>query len=238
MGGGSGHALSVSGEGEVHARPDLVHLTLGVEVKNENLDAALADATKRVNALRDALLKLGVREADMKTGQLSIGTFREPVTVHVAQPAPAPEKSSGKMAPVAEPVVVAEERWIERYVVSTNFDVKFAKIERTGELVKAAVAAGANQSWGINFELSDPKPLTEEARALAVKDARRRAEQLAEAAGVKLGRVLSVSEGSEAPGPMPMMRMAKASMESDSMAIEGGETIVRSNVTLVYAIEE
>lgn len=238
MGGGPGHSLAVSGEGEVHARPDLVHLTLGVEVKNENLDLALADATKRVNALRDALLRLGVREADMKTGQLSIGTFREPVTVHVTHAAPAPERSAGKAAPAVEPTVVAEERWVERYVVSTNFDVKFSKIERTGELVKAAVAAGANQSWGIAFELADPKPLTDEARALAVKDARRRAEQLAEASGVKLGRVLSVNEGAEVPGPMPMYRMAAKAMESDSIAVQGGETIVRANVSIVYAIEE
>ena len=244
-------AIVVSGDGEALGRPDRVRLNLGVEAKAETLDAAMKDATARVTKLREALLKLGVTETDLKTGQFSIQQVREPVIYTVTDAAPAapaapatPAGKAGKPLPTSAPAVApapitrTEERWIERYVVTNMLEVVYPDLTRAGDLITAAVNAGANNSWGLQFEVADPKPLEGKAREVALADAKKRAEQIAAATGVKLGRVLSVTDGSSdgGGGPVPMY-FAKAQAMDASMPIEGGQTKVRLNVRVVYAIE-
>ena len=245
-------AISVSGEGDAKGAPDRLRLQLGVEAKAESLDAAMADCQARSTALREALLKRGVAEKDIKTGHFSIAQIREPVMVTYTDPAPIPAPgpkatpskpgASGKptatvaTAPASLPTRV-EERWVDRYLVSNMLDISYPDLSRAGELISSAVAAGANSSWGLSFELSDPKPLLAQAREAALTDAKAKAEQIAKATGVKLGRVLSVSDGGDSGGggPVPMYKMA--AMADSAMPIDGGETRVRSNVQVVYAIE-
>jgi len=239
-------AIFVSGEGEAKSPPDRMRLQLGVEAKAETLDAAIADSNKRSHALREALLKLGVAEKDMKTGQFSIQQIREPVVISYAEspPAAAPASSPAKgkpavtTAPAPMPITRTEERWVERYQVSNTLDVTYPDLSRAGELISAAVAAGANNSWGLSFEITDPKPLQNQAREAALVDAKARAEQIAKATGVKLGRVLSVSDGGNGGGgPTPPMPMYKMTAMDSSVPIEGGETKISAAVQVVYAIE-
>lgn len=240
-------AIHVSGEGEATARPDRMRLNLGVEAKAETLEVAMKDNVARMTTLRDALLKLGVKEEDLKTGQFSIAQVREPITVTVASPevqttkAPAPQAGTkrGKMVPtdIALPQPMhTEERWIERYVVNNTLEVTYSELERAGELITAAVSAGANNSWGLEFEVKDKKPLEKTAREAALKDARERAEQIAKSMGVTLGRVLSVTDGASGEsGPVygPMMKMAAM----EAMPIMSGQSELRMQVRVVYAIE-
>lgn len=234
-------AIFVVGEGEALGKPDRVRLNLGVEARAETLDAAMKDATARMKGLREALLKLGVAEKDMKTGQFSISQTREPVTItYPTEPVPATKASpAGAPVSVASPPRV-EERWVERYVVMNTLEVVYPDLTRAGDLIAAAVAGGANNSWGLGFEVSDPKPLQAEARSQALADAKKRAEQIAQATGVKLGRVLSVSEGgTSGGGPIPpMYAKAERMMAMDaSVPIEAGEAKVQASVQVVYAIE-
>lgn len=234
-------AIFVVGEGEAKAAPDRMRLQLGVEAKAETLDAAMADSKKRSTSLRDALLRLGVAEKDLKTGQFSIQQVREPVVVTYTEPVAeqAPAVSKGKVvAAPAAPVTRTEERWVELYLVSNTLDVSYADLSRAGDLISAAVAAGANNSWGLSFEITDPKPLQNQAREAALADAKARAEQIAKATGVKLGRVLSVSDGGgNGSGPMPPMPMYKMANMDSSVPIQGGETKVTTAVQVVFAIE-
>ncbi|HSC89243.1 MAG TPA: SIMPL domain-containing protein [Polyangiaceae bacterium] len=242
-------AIFVTGEGDASAAPDRMRLNLGVEAKSESLQEAMKDCQQRSAALQEALFKLGVQKKDLRTGQFSISQQREPVIVHIAEPVAAvaapsttPSAPKGKSKATAVDVAPAppriEERWIERYVVSNTLEVVYPDLGRAGELITAAVAAGANNSWGISFEVADPKPLQAAARESALKDAKARAEQLAAQTGVKLGRVLSISEGAEGGSmpPMPMYKMA-AAMDASSLPIEGGEAKLRASVHVVYAIE-
>ena len=98
----------------------------------------------------------------------------------------------------------------------------------------ALVTAGANQMNGINFSIREPAPLLEKARAAAVADARARAETYAKAAGVTLGPVQSISEGSGAEPPRPMYRMA--AMAERSVPVATGEESVTADVSIVWEI--
>jgi uncharacterized protein YggE len=238
-------AIFVTGEGSASASPDRLRLNLGVEAKAETLDAALRDNSARMTALRDALIKLGVTKQDLKTGQFSISQVREPVVISVASP-PVPNSKAQEASPQMKvgvapassetQVMHHEERWIERYVVSNTLEVCYSELARAGELITAAVAAGANNSWGLTFEVTDEKPLEKKAREAALVDAQERALQIAKTTGVKLGRVLSVTDGSGGdvvPSYGPMMKMAAM----DSMPIEGGQTELRLSVRVAYSIE-
>lgn len=236
-------AIHVSGEGKAFGRPDRLRLHLGVEAKAETLEAAMKDTTTRMTSLRAALIKLGVAETDMKTGQFSFSQVREPITLMVPSSTP-------KESPVSEPSerkassssaapdtkMHPEERWVERYVVTNTLEVTYSELERAGELVTEAVAAGANNSWGLHFEIADPKPLEDKARQEALLDAKKRAKQIAEGAGIKVGRVLSITDGSGGDSGPVYGRMDKM-VSMEAMPIEGGQTEVRMNVHVVYAIE-
>ena len=231
-------SLFVTGEGSVKAPSDRMRLSLGVGAKAVELDVAMQDATARVNALHAALLKSGISEQSIQTGHFSIHQIREQ--------GPAPKMAIRTEAPQVEAAVVDESRpmppghpaeeWHDMYQVSTNFDVVLDDVNKAGEVIRAAVEAGANQGWGMNFELKDPQIHEDAAREKAVAEARRRAELMAKAAGVKVGQVLSISDVSSGGGGS-MPKYAMADMRSANMTVAPGETEVTSTVQVVFAIE-
>ena len=113
-------------------------------------------------------------------------------------------------------------------------------IDRTGEIIDAALAAGGDSALlhGIAFEVEHPESLQDEARTAAVAQARRKAETLARAAGVALGPALRIIEGQEPPDYTPALRsMALASVaESAPTPVAPGEIDVAIAVTVTWAI--
>jgi uncharacterized protein YggE len=122
------------------------------------------------------------------------------------------------------------------YNATNNVEVTIRNLEGTGKVLSAATAAGADQLFGIRFEIEDPSTLQGEARQKAVADARTRAERLAQLAGVKLGPAVSIMElDGGGGGPiMPMASMARM----NSVPVESGELTVTSTVQIVYALPE
>lgn len=233
-------SLFVTGEASVKAPADRMRLTLGVAAKHVDLDVALQDATKRVNALHESLLKSGIAETSIQTGQFSIHQIRErgpaPGKLKAKPSTPRQEGHSEEARMMPLPPVEPAEEWHELYQVSTNFVVVLDEVGKAGEVIRAGVAAGADQSWGISFELKEPQVHEDEARKKAIADARRRAELMAKAAGVKVGAVLSISDVSGGGGGRPVYAQM-AEMRSSAMTVAPGETEVSSSVRVVYAIE-
>jgi uncharacterized protein YggE len=122
------------------------------------------------------------------------------------------------------------------YTASNNVEVTIRDLNRAGQVLSAATTAGANQMYGIRFELDDPKPLLADARQKAVADARARAEKLAQLAGVKLGPAVSITEleGGSGGGPVPMFAMRAEA----AAPVERGELTVNSSVQIVYELAE
>jgi uncharacterized protein YggE len=166
--------VSVTGEGETKAQPDLAYVTLGVEARKPTLAAARAEA----NAAVDRLLAL--------TRELKI----EPKFVDSTQLQVRPEYNWNEKE--SKQVLLG-------YFVSRQIAVELRDLERLGPLLERAVAAGANQLGGARLDSSRRKELEREALARAVEDARLDADALARAAGVRLGPVQSLSVASAMP---------------------------------------
>jgi len=112
--------------------------------------------------------------------------------------------------------------------------VRLRDLDKLGALLDALVTAGANRLNGISFGVSDLDDKTNEARKLAVKDAKARAELYAQEADVDVGKVMSISESS-IRRPRPMMQMR--AMSAESVPIARGEQTISASVTVVFEID-
>jgi uncharacterized protein YggE len=102
-----------------------------------------------------------------------------------------------------------------------------------------SVTLGVNEGGNIMFTNDDPSDAVDQARVRAVKDAMGKAKTLADAAGVKLGKVLQISENSYSPGPAPMMRAEMmANRAADAVPVAAGESSYQVTVSMSYAIEQ
>ena len=205
--------ITVTGEGHAEAAPDLATISLGVTTQGATAGEAMDANSAALSAVVERLKAAGVADRDMQTSNLSLN--------------PNWQQTDGTQAPV-----------IVGYVASNVLTVRVRALDTLGEVLDRAITDGANTLNGISFGLDDPEPALDKARAEAVAAARARAELLVTAAGVKLGRVLSISEsgGYVPPGPMPMYRM-EADM-AKAVPVEGGEVGLTASVTMVFEIAQ
>ncbi|MFT3925425.1 MAG: SIMPL domain-containing protein [Myxococcales bacterium] len=234
--------ISVVGVGEVKTAPNIARTNVGVEARAAQADQATAEANQRMAAVISALKAAGIAESDLRTHSLSVSFERE-YQPPPAPPAPveaAPAKAgAGKVAPTAvvapAPAAVPE----GFYRVSNMVEVTIRDLNRASQVLSAATNAGANQLWGISFEVEDTKPLVADARAKAVAHAKQVAEQLQQLTGVKLGPIVAITDGAAAAGPMPMFAAARADMAAGggSMPVERGELTVTHQVTVLYSLD-
>lgn len=202
--------LLVQGSGTVYGEPDVALLTLGVDVTAPQVKTALAEADRTMQAVRQVFVQGGVDAKDVRT--VAFNVWREDI-----------RDRSGSVTG-------------QRYHVVHSYQVTIRDSSRLGELLGAAVDAGANNVQGIRFTLSDPSALQAQARAAAMRDARSRAEQLARLAGVTLGKPISIEESTSSPAaPAPVM--AAARVGGGAAPVEAGQLAVKAQVTIRYAIQ-
>lgn len=205
--------ISVSGEGEISGKPDSAHLSAGVVTQAPTAAAALAANTAAMNRVFAALKTIGIPDNKIQTSNFSV------------QPQYPPFRPD---AP--------EQRTIIGYQVSNQVSVTVDDLSKLGAALDALVKSGANQLGGVSFAIANPKPLAERARALAVGDAMAKAKTLAAAAGVNLGPLISIQEGT-AYRPGPMFAEARTALAAAPPPIAIGEQTVTVNVTMTYGIQ-
>jgi uncharacterized protein len=229
------HGITVSGQGEAKAAPDIARANLGVEVRAETAEQATADVNNRMAAVIAVLKQAGVADKDLRTSNLSIGFEQEhqpPVVVM-----PAPTAARGKAAEAA-PQPAPEPTTVRGHYRATNMvEATIRDMNAIGRLLKLATDAGANNVWGIQFEIEDPQPLRVQARTQAFERAKQNAQELARLSGVKLGKLVSLSE-SDGGGYVPMMKsVANEMRQSADAPVEKGEITVNHQVQLLFALE-
>jgi uncharacterized protein len=232
--------ITVNGVGEAKAPPDIARTNIGVEVRSDTVEQATAEANQRMAAIVNALRQLGIADKDLRTHSFSISFEQAPLP-----PVPMPEQGGSgepaergrQVAPTA-PSAPAPAVIRGYYRASNMLEVTVRDLGKAGQVLQAATDAGANNVWGISFELEDPQPLLAQARIKAVAHARQNAEALAKLNGVKLGAIVSVSEGGGAQGPVPPMFRMQAEDASSNVPIERGEVTVSQQVQIVYALPE
>jgi uncharacterized protein len=203
--------ITVTGEGVVEATPDIATLMIGVTTQGATAAEALAANSAAMDAVLSRLKAAGIEGRDLQTSNLSLG----------------PDYSRYDSSTGAAPT---------SYVASNMLTVRVRALDSLGTVLDAAVADGANTLNGLTFGLADPSPVLNEARKEAVADARAKAELLAAAAGVKLGKIVSISEAGAVTDPVPMFRQEAA--DGAAVPVQGGELGLSANITVFYEIIE
>lgn len=238
-GNGLENGVVVSGEGKATGAPDIAHVRLGVRASDAVAQAATQQASQQMATLIATLKQNGVADRDIRTQQFSVAYEEpprpppEPMPMAPRSAAPKTSPSSGATAPGTLPTPESN----GRYVVTNVVEVTVRDLNRVGALLSAATNAGANEVWGIDFEIENPKPFEEKARAEAVADARAKAASLAKLAGISLGEPIAVRESGGGFTPMFEPRMAmSAKAEVANVPVERGELTITRQVDIVYAI--
>jgi uncharacterized protein YggE len=201
--------ISVTGQGVVAATPDMATLTLGVTTMGKTAAEAMSANSEALGAVIGRLVAAKVADRDMQTSNLSLG----PNWVMKAD-------GSGQE--------------VQGYVASNMLTVRIRDLETVGGVLDASVQDGANTLNGLSFGLANEAPALDAARKAAVADAMARAKLLAEAAGAKLGPIVSIQEGGAAPSPMPMFKAA----EDARVPVQSGELAITSDVTVTWELAQ
>ena len=207
--------LNLSAYGETKVAPDMATISTGVVTEAPTAAEAMRLNREKMTQVIATLRRQGVAEKDIQTSNLNLSaqyTYRE------------------NQPPL-----------LRGYQASNQVTVTVYELDRLGAAVDAVVASGANQINGIGFGLRDPQTAENAARREAVRRLQAKAELYAQATGMRLVGLKSLSEGGgyTAPPPVPMYRMAMAEAASDaSTPVAAGQLTLRVDVQGVYELEK
>ena len=208
-------SIHVTGSGLVTGEPDIATLNLGVSVEKETVAEAREAAAVAMTAVIASLKANDIAENDIQTQNFSIYPRYD---------------------------YTENGRVLRGYSVNNTVSAKVRELESLSDIIDDAAEAGGDTVVvnNIQFMIEDPTPLQTQARALAVKNAEAKAQTLAEASGVALGKPITISETSRTASP-PIAYAEEAAFADDSARsatpIEAGELTVTVNITVVYEIE-
>ncbi len=207
--------IAVSAEGKVTAIPDVGVISLSVESRGPSVAAVQADNTKKMNQVVDYLKQQKIEDKDVRTTQYNL----YPTYSYVPQ--------TGKQN-------------LDGYQLTQAVEVKVRSLDKVGDILAGALERGANQVGQLSFTIDDPDTYQQQARLQAIEKARAKAEVLAKAAGVRLGKVRSFSESANTPPPYPIPYAAGMGMMKTDAApapeVQAGSQDVTVNVNLTFEI--
>ncbi len=211
-------SFSVSAEGEAVGIPDVAEFTVGVVTEGgTDISALQEENTRKTDAIVEFIKESGVEDKDVKTSWYDISPRYTSCYEGVCPP-----------------------RQIVGYTISSSITVKARDFAKAGEMLSGVVSKGANNVSGLTFKIDDPDAPRKVARDEAIAKAKAKAEELAESAGFKVGRLLSLSEGYSTPyyprEIYSFKAMEEAAGSAVPVALEPGSQDITSSVTLVYEI--
>lgn len=206
--------LTLSATGEVAAAPDMASVTSGVVTEADTAQDAVRANAEAMTAVFAALEEAGIAERDIQTSNFRVSPVYSSYN-----------SRSG------------EARRITGFEASNTVSARVRDVDAVGGVIDALVGAGANQLQGVNFGLEDRQAAEDEARRRAVAELERLSALYAEAAGLKVGRLVSLSEQQNYSGPRPVMAMRAEAMDAAPTPIAGGELAISVRLNAVYEIE-
>lgn len=211
-----GEPFIVSGQGKVSVTPDIAKLSFGIQESGTSLKSLQASVNQKSKSLTESFKNLGIKDEDIKTTSYSVYPQYDYTS------------SSSR---------------INGYQVSTTYEIKVRDFDVVNDVLNAGTAAGANVVGGINFEVNEDtqKEKLNEARKLAVSDAKEKATGLANVSGITLGKIINISESQDGVGrPYPyLMSVDKAVGSGPAVPeadIKPGETEINVTVSLSYEV--
>lgn len=204
--------ITVEGEGSAYVVPDTATINLGVTTDAETSEAAVEENTTKMNAVIEAIKALGVPEEKIQT----TGYYLNPQY----------DWTSGSQETVG-------------YTLTQNVEVRLTDFDLIGKVLADTSAAGANTVGGVEFVVDDPEAAKAEAREEAVANAKEKAEDIAEASGLDLGKVVNYyeySDGGKGYYPLYAEDSVKSGDDYMDISIEPGEEEVTLTVSLTYRL--
>jgi uncharacterized protein YggE len=209
----AGTRLDINATGEVSRIPDVAIITAGVVTRSTSANGALQEAADRMQKVLNALKQRGVADRDIQTSSVNLSPeYRYPENQ-------APQLTG--------------------YTASNQLTIRFHDIRNSGKILDALVSEGANQINGPELTIDKPEEALDQARANAVAIGRARAELYAKSLGLRVVRIVSLSESGgyavppPAPPPVPMM----ARMEAASTKIVPGEQKVQVSLAMTFELQ-
>lgn len=206
-----GTQLDITATGEVSRVPDIATISAGVVTKSTTATGAIADNATRMERVRAALKRAGIADRDIQTSSINLN----------------PDYRYENNQP---PVLTG-------YQASNNVSVRFRDIRNSGRILDALVAEGANQINGPTLGIDKPEAALDEARAKAIAVGRGRAELYARTLGMRVVRLIAVSEGGGyASPPRPMADMMTMSGRAAKTEIDPGEQQLQVSVSMSFEL--
>ena len=208
----AGTRLDISATGEATRVPDIAVISAGVVTRSPTATGAIQDAAARMERVRAALKSAGIDDRDLQTSNLSLN----------------PEYRYENNQP---PRLVG-------YTASNQLSIRFRDIRNSGKILDALVAEGANQINGPNLTIDKPLEALDEARSKAIAIGRQRADLYARSLGMRVVRVVSVSEsgGYAVPPPAPPMPVMAMERSADTK-IDPGEQKLQVSLSMVFELQ-
>ncbi|HEY3643053.1 MAG TPA: SIMPL domain-containing protein [Xanthobacteraceae bacterium] len=206
--------LNIVGSAQMHAAPDAALVSTGVVSESETAAAALKSNSAALTKVIDAIRSAGVEPKDLQTSGLSLEPrYYRPASASAAD----------------RPRIIG-------YTAANEITLRVRDLGKLGDLLDKVTAAGANRIDGIEFIVSNQDGLLDEARRKAVADAKDKADLYARAAGLTLGKVMSLTEEA-VPSPRPLAR-AMAASASAPVPVEAGEMTLSVRVRVVWSLAD
>src|SRR3990167_8230577 len=228
------NTISFTGEGKVFAVPDIAAISFSILTEAITSKKAQDDNSVKSKKVVDFLKSQGIEDKDIKTSGYNV----YPQYGNYPRPCPLPaqemmmEPPSGT-TPSSYPCIIDNIQKISGYQVNQSFEVKVRDLDKISAVLDGLVTAGANQVNNLGFQVDDIEKVKNEARELAIKDAKNKANTLKKQIGIRLGKIINYSEGGYYPGPMMYDSKAVGMGGGGEVApsIPAGESEITINVT-------
>lgn len=210
---GSVRHINVTGIGKVYLKPDIANINVGVQTQSDDAAKALSENNRKADNIHKKLAEMGVDEKDIQTTSMNIYPQHQ-------------YDSDGSISSTV-------------YRVENSVNITIRDIDRLGDTLDSVVQSGANSINQINFDVADKEAALSQARKLAVEDAHQQAVELADAAGIELGKLININANpSSSTQPVYQAKMAFDMVQSvESVPIASGELVVSMQANLIYGIK-
>jgi uncharacterized protein YggE len=207
----NGTRLDLSVSGEVTRVPDIANISAGVVTRAASATAAISQNAARMERVRAALKRAGIEDRDIQTSSINLN--------------PEYRYQEGR-APA-----------LTGYTASNQVSIRFRDIRNSGKILDALVAEGANQINGPSLSIDKPEAALDEARTRALAVGRARAELYARSLGMRVVKLVSVSESGGYSSPPPIVMMRAQAAEAASTKIDPGEQQVQVTLAMTFELQ-
>jgi len=212
-------SLFINGNGSAEITPDIAYVNIGVHTEAPTAGVAVSMNNTRSQKVLDALIKLGVLNKDLRTSNFSIFTLQQT------------DIQTGKVTGTS-------------YAVDNNVIVTVRDLPKLGDLLDKSIQAGANTINNVQFDLADNSAALKQARTKAMQDAIKQSQEVADAAGIKLGEIININYYESIPvfaGAYNYMDYGKGgggmARADASVPVNPGQIIITATITITYAIQ-